>query len=455
MDTKYDILVVGGCTAGLFFAQRMAQQGYKTIVIEKDSSENLGKRYDIFHLAKQTFERFGIPLPKQGDDEYVQTFSQAKSRSALDNFPKLSSTEEVLVLRRHPFMQRLKELAIEQGVTILHQAQFVSPLIDPQGNLTGAKINFQKQEQLIEARLIADASGISSVVRTSLPDQFEIEKFEIGPRDKFFVVLYYATLKNPEQDRMKATCGWPYYKTWIAPQQKSDGVILGIGANYSYPFADYCFKKFAQKITLPEYEIESVEKGTTPYHRLPYSFVADNFICLGDAACLTNPWNGEGVTFAWEHAEIAAKVIGKVMQGQAPATRESLWAINKQYYQQYGAQNAQLLSMLPSALDCSPQENDYQFQHSILFENEGEAPSGNIFIKLLKGVFQGKIKISTLRKLIQAALLGNKIFKHYQNYPETPHQFEEWVAKADQLWGKVTTIDQVAQKDYQEFLKQK
>ena len=135
------------------------------------------------------------------------------------------------------------------------------------------------------------------------------------------------------------------------------------------------------------------------------------------------------MTFAWEHAEIATQVIGKVMQGQASATRESLWTINKQYYQQYGAQNAQLLSMLPSALDCSPQENDYQFQHSILFENEGEVPSGNILIKLLKGVSQGKIKISTLRKLIQAALLGNKIFKHYQNYPETTPRFENGLPK--------------------------
>jgi heterodisulfide reductase subunit A-like polyferredoxin len=92
MEKEVDVLVVGGCSAGLFFAERMAKQGYKTLVIEKDPADKLAKRYDIFHLAKQTFERFAVPIPQQGDSDFVQIFSEARSRSALDNYPKVSST---------------------------------------------------------------------------------------------------------------------------------------------------------------------------------------------------------------------------------------------------------------------------------------------------------------------------------------------------------------------------
>ena len=70
-------------------------------------------------------------------------------------------------------------------------------------------------------------------MRTLLPDGYGVENFKIDARKKFFVVLYYVNLSNPEKDRVEETCGWPYYKTWIAPQHDKDGAILGVGANLS------------------------------------------------------------------------------------------------------------------------------------------------------------------------------------------------------------------------------
>lgn len=106
MEKQYDIVVVGACTAGLYFAALMARKGYRVLVIDRDSEEQLGRRYDIFHLAKKTFERFGVEPPKAGDAELVRDFSQLFMRSALDNYPK-TTNQETFVLRRHPFMLRL------------------------------------------------------------------------------------------------------------------------------------------------------------------------------------------------------------------------------------------------------------------------------------------------------------------------------------------------------------
>ena len=447
MEQDYDILVIGGCTAGLFFAARMPKQGYRTLVVEKDSVQKHGKRYDIFHLAKSTFENFDVQEPNPGDEDFVFIFSRGISRSALDNYPKLSSTEEIMVLHRHPFMSRLEKWAEEQGVTVWHDAQYLSPTLNSSGKLSGASIKYQNKTHNISARLITDASGISSVVRRSLPQTYGIEKFKISSRDKFYVVLYYVKLEDSQNNNVKESCGWPYYKAWIAPQHNPDGAILGVGANLSYEYAEKCFNNFTEKIALPPHKTEYVERGCTPYRRPPYSFVSDGFIAIGDAACLTNPWNGEGITAAWKQAEIAAEEAGKAMQNGTYPTRTALWKINSRYNTTQGSEYAQLLSMLASFLDCTPQENDYQFKQSIIFESEDEKQTKNLFGRIIKGVLTGNLKFSTLYKIVSASIIGNKIAAHYKKYPNTPQAFDTWTKKADQLWKKTRSMADQAEKD--------
>ena len=108
MKDKYDVLVVGGCSAGLYFAEMMAKQGYKTLVIDKDSQSDIGKRYDIFHLEKATFAKFDMPEPTEGDSEYVATFNKVISRSAKDNYPK-TAANDVFVMHRSEFIKHMEK----------------------------------------------------------------------------------------------------------------------------------------------------------------------------------------------------------------------------------------------------------------------------------------------------------------------------------------------------------
>jgi flavin-dependent dehydrogenase len=333
-----------------------------------------------------------------------------------------------------------------KGVEIVHNAKFISPSFDESGKLTGGVILHDGKECEVHARLTADASGISSVVRTSLPEGYGVENFKIGARDKFFVVLYYIKFNNSEKDRISGSCGWPYYKTWIAPQHDKDGAILGVGANLSYEYAENCFKRFAEKTPFPEHEVMYVEKGCTPYRRPPYSFVADGFIALGDAACLTNPWNGEGITAAWRHARIAAATADRVLKNGETASKAALWEINQRYYKEQGAEFAQNFSLLPAVVGCTPDENDYQFEKSIIFKGDEDKEESNIILDILKGVFAGKLKFSTFTDIVSAANIGGKLYKHYLSYPESESGFDDWVKKADRLWSKTKNMADLAQK---------
>ncbi|MDR2953296.1 MAG: FAD-dependent monooxygenase [Treponema sp.] len=447
MEISTDVLVIGGCTAGLYFAACMARQGYKVLVCEKDAEKDNGAQYDIIHLGREQFKRFGLYEPQEGDPEYVARFTMGYNRSALNNWPK-KIYNDVLVLRRQQVIKRLSSWAKEKGAEIMYGAVFEKPLFNSEGKLAGALFHRGNEEISVYARLCADASGIPAVLRTSLPERYGIETFTTGPRDQFYVVLHYVNLKNPEKDKVELNTTWTHYKTWLAPQHGKGGAIMGIGANLSFEYAERCFQRFAAKGFLPEYTLEHIEQGSTPYRRPPHSFVADGFVVLGSAACISNPWSGEGVPYGWLLCSIASEEFGKAMKDGAYPARENVWAVNKRYITEQGALFAKNLAMLSGAVSCTEKENDYEYQHSIIYEDDDEkGKGGGLIAKLLKGFLAGGISLNALGNLLSASGIGEKIFKHYMAFPGCPAGFASWVQKADKLWAKTSSMASLAEKD--------
>jgi flavin-dependent dehydrogenase len=108
MKYKYDVLVVGSGTAGIFFAKKMADNGFSVLVIDKLDSSEVGNRLNIFHIDKVKFTEFNVPEPKPGDDDYVNTFDVSYSKSAFDKHQK--STNYPFVVSLLPkFLKRLKK----------------------------------------------------------------------------------------------------------------------------------------------------------------------------------------------------------------------------------------------------------------------------------------------------------------------------------------------------------
>jgi flavin-dependent dehydrogenase len=423
----------------------MARQGYSTLVCDCSAEGKLGDRFDVIHIGKEHYARFGLPEPGPGDTDYVETFHRSILRSALDNWPKTTSAG-ILVLRRVRFMRRLAAWAKERGVELLFETAFTAPLFED-GRLAGAVLSTGAGELRVNARLTVDASGIPAVVRTSLPDDYGVENFVTGPRDQFYVKLRYVRLKDPEKDKVELTTSWPYYKTWLAPREESDGAILGVGANLSFDYADFCFNRFAGRIKLPEHELDYTEQSSTPYRRPPYSFVAGGFAALGDAACITNPWTGEGVPYGWLLCSIATEEFGKAMKDGAYPEKEAVWGVNVRYAKAQGALFAQNLAMLRGAVSCTPEENDYEFAHAIIFEDDDEKGKGNLLLKLLKGLFSGGLSWKSLSDLAGAAGIGTKIYKHYMDYPASPGGLAAWVQKADALWSRAGSMADLAETD--------
>ena len=451
---KYDIVVIGACTAGVYFAKRMAEQGYSVLVAETCKKEDCGKRLEIFHMDFEEMERYHVPKPEKGDD-FVHSFDFSASRSALGKWEKYHE-HTVYVMKLPNYIQRLIRWAEEYGVEFSFESTFEKLLFAPGGAVCGAVLQKNGEQMEVHSKLVADCSGAQAAVRTTLPDNSLCENFALEQTDKFYVTVNYVSFVNPEKVHIRHTISWPYYKVWIAPRETEQGAILGVGGNMSYEYGERCLQKFLENVKVPAFTVDRVERGAVPYHRPPYSFVADGFVALGDSACLTKPNNGEGVTAAWYLVDIAAEEIGYAMQGGEAPTAEQMWGVNVRYQRTQGAQFAELLATMTGAVDCSREENDYEFKHNLIFKSNlknqpvDKSKEKKELIKgLLKGVASGKMRAKTIKKLLHYSSIASKIKHHYLDFPADIHAYTAWKQQADKLWQSAGSMaDVVYDSDY-------
>lgn len=441
---KYDIVIVGASTAGSYYARKMAEKGYSVLMIDKSSREKISPEYDIFHMEKKEMDRFGLPEVKEGDGIFEFQFKDQYMMSAFSNYPKDAPTE-VVGMHKHGYIVLMNDWAIEAGAEIVYEAAFDSLTYDENGKINGVTYTKDGKNVTVNCRLVADCSGIPAVVRRSLPDDYGVEKFALTSDDILYVILRYVDLTDIK-DRWLQSQFWLAYKSWLAPSAGSDA-ILGIGACFGYEYVEKCFKQFEKNAKLPGYTVKKIEKGGTPYHRAPYSFVSDGFIAMGDAACLTKPNCGEGCTASLVFEEIAVDVSSKAMENGAYPTREALWSINKLYNNTQGKEFASMMALLTGVVRHSPKANEYLFKHDVIFSEkildgmgkEFELTAGDIFkivFFVLIGIVTLKIKISEIKSILDGLINSGKLTEHYEKFPETPDGFDEWVKEAEILWKK-------------------
>lgn len=456
---KYDILVVGASTTGSWFAKKMAEKGHKVLMIEKEEKKNISRAYDIFHMSKKEMEEFDLTIPTPEDKDFGFTFDGSPVMSPFGNYAKSGAPATVVGSHKHDYILRMHEEAKKAGVKIVCGAAFSELIFDENGKVIGAKYNTAKGEKEVLASLVADCTGIPAVVRRKLPDTSTIENFKLTNRDIFFVVLYYVEYLDKKVRARDLDASFLNYKTWAAPSGNEHGSILGVGGNYGYDYAEEIFKtEFMKNVKWPDYKVEKVEKGLTPYHRGLYSFVDDGIIALGDTACLTKPTCGEGCTSSLVQCEIAVKVIDALLKQGKALTRENMWSINTEYLKKQGIGFDSMRPLLMGIVTCSPKEAEYLFKKDVIFSQKilgnqgadldlGGKDIADIVAGIASGVATGKIKPTTVAAIVKGLLQSGEVTKLYGEYPSTPDGYFEWKEKADALWEKIGSMADKCDKD--------
>ncbi len=456
MVEKYDIVIVGAGTAGIYLGWLLAKKNCSVLIIEKDKREQVGKRLDVIHFETDRIKKAGVPPPKEGTPELIGVFEEDTVNSP-DFKTKTKIRALQTVLRLSFFLQRMYNILESDGVKFEFKCKFIE-LVYENKKIIGLITDKEGQKIEFRARLIVDASGTFAAVRTSLPPEYGIETFKLGQHDVMYVLLQYIKWSKPNEPYPTHLNGYIYYLAWLGPSHIKPGVILGIGQQGSYELAKKVRDDFLNKADLPPYEIVKSEQGITPYRRPPYSLVGNAFLCIGDAAAITYPFSGHGVTATWNLCMIAAEVIEQALQQEDYVTRELLWDINVNYYRDQGAKFAGLFVQLSGILSFTEKEWNYVLKTQLIYktsdkktgdlpepnkEYESEMSTGELLkfaYKLLIGLLKRKMSYKHVKKLIKASGLAGKIRKHYETYPEDPSDFNAWVIKADELWKQKKVV---------------
>ena len=452
---KCDILIVGASTTGCWFARKMAEQGAKVLVVEKELPENVSRPYDIFHMGEDEMKQFGLVIPDENNSIREFRFESSDMVSPYSKTRIKGGYAPVIGMHKHDYIMFMAELAKNAGAEIIYGASFVDFIYDKNKKIIGAKVKTENGVEEIYSKLVADCSGIPSVARTKLSSSSVVENFPLTPKDILYVVLYYVTYNDKSINPTDLNGFYMQYKSWFAPAGEGYDGLMGIGAFFSYNYAEAVFEEhFKRNANIPQYTLLKTEKGMTPYHRTLYSTVDDGFIAIGDTAFLTKPTCGEGCTSSLVHGEIAAEVISSLLKEGKELTKENMWSINTRYMRGQGKEFDSMRALLKGVITISYDEAEYLFNNGILFSqkilggindglNLGVSDIVAIVGGIIKGIAKCKIKASTVKNLVKALMQSGDVTKLYETYPETIEGFADWKQKADKLWAEIGKLSDI------------
>jgi len=399
------------------------------------------------------FDKYKIPPPVEGTDEFITNF---KWTSYYGPYGKYQQVMEypVTAMRFQFFIQRLIYLTEVDGVQFNFSAAFKEPIIK-ENNLIGVK--FEKDGKINEVlgKLIVDSTGSSAVVRQSLPKDFGVETFKIEDEDKMYVIQRVIQWKNPDDPhpgmgKYEESISYLYYKTWVAPHFLPNANIFGGGQPGGYGNQEKATEIFLKEVPFPPYEILEVHKATTAYRRSPFSLVGNEFFCIGDSACMSKSFSGEAIESSWNVSLTASDVIHTTLVKNLELNRENLWPINVLFFRNRGAKLAALLAQIPGAANMTKKDVIYLFKKSFIFsgrdftsmwENLELDMSFGRMLKIvglfLWGLLTRQFSKKALGTMLKYMKISGRIREHYENFPETPKDFDDWTEKADGLWRHV------------------
>jgi geranylgeranyl reductase family protein len=326
---RSDVLVVGGGPSGSAAAHWLARDGHDVLLVEKKAyprdktcGDGLTPRAILqlqdmgFDFDAAEFHRVRGLRSYAGDDLMLELQWPEHSR-----FPDWGG-----VIRRRDLDRQVADLARAQGAKVLEHTT-AKPVLED-GRMTSVELSSNGSTEIVTPGYVVIADGsldrfgraLGTSRRKDYPMGLAARGYYSSPRS------HEGFLESQLDIRDRSGASMPGYG-WIFPL--GDGTVnVGVGllstfkrwkhVNTTKMMEDYV-------ASAPEYwDLSEETKLSDPEGgKLTMSFskgplVGANWLVVGDAAGAINPWNGEGISYAYETGRIAAGHVGAAIGADDP-----------------------------------------------------------------------------------------------------------------------------------------
>jgi menaquinone-9 beta-reductase len=342
---RYDVLVVGGGPAGASAGFWLAQAGRKVLVVEKKRFPRDKTCGDgLTPRAVRQLDDMGLS-ERLGDHQRFDGLRSIAHGVTLElpwpDHPRFPSYG--FVVRRRELDQMVADQAVKAGATFWSASEAVAPVVED-GIVRGAVVRRDHGEatERVHARYLLVADGANSRFgralgtsrRRSYPLGMAIRGYFTSPYHDEPWIESHLDLRDREGHHL------PGYG-WVFPV--GDGTVnVGVGllstfhgwksVNTSKLMDAFVATAPARWGISPETACGPPTGGKLPTGGSVLPKVGPTWLVAGDAAGSINPFNGEGIAYAYETGRLAAEVLDvAIATGDGLALRRYPERLNDEY----------------------------------------------------------------------------------------------------------------------------
>jgi electron-transferring-flavoprotein dehydrogenase len=444
----YDIVVVGGGTAGCFAASTAAQEGVDVVLVERKSAEEAG------HIACGDAIKGKSTFPDVIDREYLkdESFTNQNIKKARFENPQSGEILDIpfreagAVLDRKRYGEVLLEETERVG-TDIHYNTVVKDVRQEGDRVTGVETVRKGNAVTYEADVVIDAAGALSLLqdKAALDDA----TFDQNVNYSQFCSAYREVVDVQEPVEwddaivFKPTEELGYL--WYFPRSDTE-INAGLGFQMNKEPMELVDVLKRDLENRPEFQGAEVKDklGAALPTRRPYdSATAPGFVAVGDAAAHVNPTTGGGIPGAAKAGHWAAmEAVEGISDGDVG--EDALWEYNRKVMTDFGARFAamDLYNIFGGAHDVDELvEVISALPGQQLVDALGKEGTTSMGLGLkFKTIVKTFGHWDVLYELYQVSRKATELKEIYQDYPTSPEGFDAWRSRRDAVMDDVYEI---------------
>jgi flavin-dependent dehydrogenase len=465
----YDVIVAGGGLTGTIAAQAISyysKQNLKILVVDRNPEHLPGRKSapgwtcgDACSKEAVDYmtERIKVPWTRpeiEHDVKGVMAFSpDYKTAIPFDGAGYMLNRQKLPEIQN----ARTKKMGVEFDFEIN-----LSGLIYDGTQVVGIQgVDYKtKQPYKKTAKLVVDATGITSMLRNQLENSTKVER-KIDRRDVESTgrhIMYFEQGENDltqfdpdyciihlDQDIAPGGYGWVFpkgdnkvniglgvEKTILEQRNKR----LGKSDNVASLMKEYLERNKSIKNAKLSEDANDIHNNTGVYQvsvrRQNDCLVSGGYMLVGDSAWMPKPIDAGGIGPALIAGTILGNNVAQAIEAN-DVSEASLWQYNLDFIKEYGYKTAGLELFRRLVQTMTNEQISYGMKHflgnlDVEAISKGEHPDFTGLGKLGM-IIRGAMNKTVASGLKYTSGQNQWLVEHYHNYPKDPSGFDEWNKK--------------------------